>query len=476
MKEKSFAIIVSLVLFTLIAAGQTGQQLKGMWEGKLNVGVELRIVFHFQPFDNGGVSATLDSPDQSVFGLLADTVTVFADNVQVKINKIKADFSGKLINDSTIDGYFSQLVKRPLVLKKTDKISVPKRAQTPQPPFPYKTEDIEYENAEKTLHYGATITIPIGKGPFPAALLITGSGPQDRNETLADHQLFAVIADALTREGFIVLRVDDRGVGKSTGIFSDATSADFAMDVNTSFDYLLSRPETDKKRAGLIGHSEGGMIAPVVASGRNDVDFMVLLAAPGIKITDLMAEQNAAILRSVFINPDAIEAYIPMYKKMLEQIPANSDSAKALVVADSLLGQWLATADSSYIAQLGFDSEETVNRVAARFAREFNTKWMRYFLSFDPQVYLQKLKKTKVLALNGNRDIQVISSSNLDGIRSALKKSKTKNYTIKELEGLNHLFQTCHLCTLAEYVALPETFSPAAIQVIKDWLKKNVAL
>lgn len=474
-KMKRSLLTTLLLIAALTGFTQVQKKIIGTWEGKLNLGPGLRIVFHFEETPSGTIRATADSPDQSAYGLKCDTVIIQDDVVRVEMHKLNAIFSGRLADDFTINGTFTQNTTLPLELKKGISLPpiAPKRPQTPQPPFPYKSEDIEYDSPDHSLHYGATITIPEGKGPFPAALLVTGSGPQNRDEELADHKVFAVLADALTRNGIVVLRVDDRGVGKSTGIFADATSEDFAKDVNTSLDYLLSRPEVNRKKTGLIGHSEGGMIVPMVASKRSDIDFAVLLAAPGIKIDSLMAEQNAAILRSVGVSQSSINAYIPLYKRLMKDIITSKDTAEAISKASSLFRQWLPTIDSTNLKELGFNSGTSIHNVTSVLVEGFSGKWFKYFLAFDPQPYLQQLK-CKVLALNGEKDIQVIASSNLPAIESALKKSRSKKFTVQKMPGLNHLFQTCRTCTLQEYGELEETFSPAALKIINDWLKNYV--
>jgi len=469
-------LTIFCLLTVLAGMAQVEKKIIGTWEGKLNIGPGLRIVFHFMETAEGSIKATADSPDQKAYGFKCDTV-IFQERevVRVEMHSLNAIFSGRLMDDSTLIGQFTQNATYPLILKKGDfqAPAPPKRPQTPQPPYPYRSEDIEYDNTDKTLHYGATITIPNGKGPFAAALLVTGSGAQNRDEELAGHKLFAVLADALTKNGIVVLRVDDRGIGKSTGIFADATSEDFARDVNTNLEYLLSRPEVDKERIGLIGHSEGGMIVPMVASKRNDIDFAVLLAAPGVKIDSLMTEQNAAILRSVGLSQSSINAYIPLYKKLMKEIINAKDTTEAYRNATALFKQWIPTIDSTTLKELGFDSETSIRNVTSVLVEGFSGKWFKYFLSFDPQPYLRQLK-CKVLALNGEKDIQVIASSNLSAIESALKKSGSKIYTTQKLPGLNHLFQTCKTCTLQEYGELEETFSPVALQIINDWLKKYV--
>ncbi|MET0394674.1 MAG: alpha/beta hydrolase [Chitinophagaceae bacterium] len=464
---------IFLLLSACAVIGSRAQQpFAGTWEGKLNVGVELRLVFHIHPAGAGGWSATADSPDQSAFGMKCDTVIVSADSIRIEMRGINAAFAGQLLADTAISGTFSQGMTFPLLLKKVDKPTTRKRPQLPQPPFPYRSEDVEYGNADKTLRYGGTLTIPPGSGPFPAVLLITGSGAQDRDETLLGHKPFALLADALTRNGYMVLRVDDRGTGKTTGNFALATSADFADDAAASLDYLLSRPETDKAKTGMIGHSEGAMIAPMVAAGRKDISFIVLMAGPGVPITELLAEQNAAILHSSGVSQPAIDAYVRLYRQLMAAaLSASSDSLAAQV--PGLVSQWTSATDTTLLRALGIASEKDARQMAASLSGQLSGPWFRYFLGIDPRPALRQLH-CKVLALNGSRDIQVLPASNLAGIRAALKKSKSKNYTVKELPGLNHLFQTCSKCTLGEYSELEETLSPIALQTINDWLDKNV--
>ncbi len=466
-------ILILSALATTTSVAQAITRFTGTWEGKLDVGVELRIVFHIKENGKGALTATADSPDQGALGLKCDTAIVFSETLTIEMKDLNARFTGKLVNDSVIDGNFTQGAEIPLVLKKVDKPSERKRSQTPQPPFPYKTEEIEYYNKDKSLRFGATITIPSGKGPFPAALLITGSGPQNRDEDIMGHKLFAVLADHLSRNGFVVVRTDDRGVGKSTGKFEGATSADFAQDASAGVEYLQSRPEVNNKKIGLVGHSEGGMIAPMVATQRKDINFIVLMAAPGIKITELMTEQNIAILRSAGISTEATAAYSALYKKLLEQILNAPDTVAASSIVHKTIKEWADTTRQKLVEELDLHFAEKRNNIATSLAQIMSSPWFKYFLAYDPVVYLERIK-CKVLAINGDKDIQVISSSNLAGIEQALKKGKAKNYHVTELAGMNHLFQRCTKCTLDEYGELEETFSPIALGVISDWLSKNV--
>jgi pimeloyl-ACP methyl ester carboxylesterase len=331
-----------------------------------------------------------------------------------------------------------------------------------------------YPNADSTLRFGATLSIPPGKGPFPAVVLITGSGPQTRDEEILGHKLFMVLADHLTRNGILVLRADDRGVGKSTGNFSKATSEDFAKDISTHVDYLLSRNEVNKNWIGLIGHSEGGMIAPMVAAARKDIAFLVLMAGPGVKCMDLLVEQNVAIARTAGTSEAAMDGLRTLFRKTANTVLATADMKTAFAGASAAADEWAASTDSTVLQLLGVETKKKRDQYIRSLVLEFQTPWFRYFLQFDPAPWLQKIK-CPVLAINGEKDIQVIPAQNLPGMKAALKKSKSKNYEVKELPGLNHLFQTCKTCNTGEYGELEETLSPLALNSISEWLAKIIS-
>lgn len=467
-------------LFFLIAMANTlclqaQQNVNGLWVGKLNVSVEIRLAFRFNQDSNGGITATMESPDQNVSGIPCSEVIVNGDSIKVVVQKVNGAYNGKIINNHEIKGKWMQRGNEwPLVLAKTDTIIIQEKPQTPKPPYAYNSEDVLYYNADKSIEFGATITIPNSAGKFPAIVMITGSGAQDRNETIAGHKSFAVIADQLTKNGFIVLRVDDRGIGKTTGDFATSTSQDFANDVEAGLNYLISRKETNTKKLGLIGHSEGGMIAPIVATKRKDVSFIILLAGPGIKISKLMAEQNAAILKSSGIKEEAANAYANFFEDAMPAVAAAKDSATAVAVLQSKLTAWKASTSKQYVtATTGAYNDASEQKYIAAITKTLYTPWYKYFLQFDPQPYLQQLN-CKVLALNGSKDIQVLPASNLAGIEAALKKSNSKKYDVMQMEGLNHLFQTCKKCTVAEYAELDETIAPKILDTITNWLKQNV--
>lgn len=471
MNSLKFFLVFILASFSSLHAQTT--RFEGTWHGIISVGVELRIVFHVVTDPKGGLTSTADSPDQSAFGLKCDTTIVKGDEILIEMRQMQASYVGKLINDTTIQGSFKQQMTIPLNLKKGGVIAKRNRPQTPVPPFPYKSEDIIYSNKDSSLQYGATITFPTAPGTYPAILLITGSGSQNRDEEIMGHKSFAVIADHLTRLGYIILRVDDRGVGQSTTSGEDATSEDFADDVSAGIDYLLSRKEVNRKKIGLLGHSEGGMIAPIVASKRNDIAFMILLAAPGIPIVELMADQNEAIARANGLSASTVKEIKPLFKSVVKAIMNLPDSSKAIEEVTRLTEEWAARQINTTLKELDFESVDKRRDYIYGMVTEFQSPWFRYFIQFNPAIYLEKLNG-KVLALNGGEDIQVIAKNNLAGIEAALRKSRVKQYTVRELPGMNHLFQSCKKCTVQEYAELEETISPTVLKLVADWLEKEV--
>jgi uncharacterized protein len=276
----------SLLMFSFIffLLPLMAQDITGNWVGNLKVNstVSLKVVFNINRIDSG-YSATMDSPDQGAYGLPVSSITFENNVLTLKASGIGVSYTGSYIQGDSINGEFQQGGSRlPLVMKRETTKQIILRPQEPKAPFPYKCEEVSIENKPAGVTLAGTLTIPQGAAKLPAVILITGSGPQNRDEELFGHKLFWVIADYLTRKGIAVLRCDDRGTAGSTGDFSKATSVDFAGDVSSAIDYLKTRKEIDKKKIGLCGHSEGGVIASMLASKRKDVDFIVLMASPGM--------------------------------------------------------------------------------------------------------------------------------------------------------------------------------------------------
>jgi pimeloyl-ACP methyl ester carboxylesterase len=346
------------------------------------------------------------------------------------------------------------------------------RPQTPQPPYPYNRDSVEYDNQEHTVHLAGTLTYPRSGGPFCAAVLITGSGLQDRDETVFGHHPFAVIADYLTKNGFAVLRVDDRNMGKSKGDVKNATSADFANDVMAGINYLLQRKEINKDKIGVIGHSEGGFIAPIIYTKWPRLAFIISLAGTGVPGSEILLEQQTDYAKGL-LDSASFRAFYALTKITLQDISDNAGKSDSLIkeTVKKSYAEWKAPLADTVLVGL-HARHVTPEMYATQIGPEL-IPWLKYFISTDPDQFWNKVN-CPVLALDGEKDIQVFPDENIGAIRSSLQKAGNQNVTSFIFPGLNHLFQHCTKCTLAEYKELQETFAPEALQTMGDWLKKNV--
>lgn len=343
-----------------------------------------------------------------------------------------------------------------------------KRLQEPSKPYPYISEEVTFQNAESSITLAGTLTLPSKNGNFPAVILITGSGPQNRDEEFSGHRPFLVLSDHLTRNGIAVLRYDDRGVGKSTGDFKSATTVDFATDVASAVGYLKTRNEINKERIGLMGHSEGGIVAPMVAAESNEVSFIVLLAAPGVEIRKVLMLQQELIPRALGASESDVQKSIAISEKGFQMIITSHDR-QAL------------KKDLAKLIEENFDDMPAVLRppnmtkeqTIAMQSEYLSSPWYQNLLRYDPAPTLSKVT-CPVLAINGEKDIQVTPRENLVGIRDALKKGGNLNVTTQELMNLNHLFQECETGSLTEYDKIEQTFAPIALTTISDWILKQV--
>lgn len=344
------------------------------------------------------------------------------------------------------------------------------RPQEPKKPYPYLEEEVRFSSLKPGPSFAGTLTRPKGDGPFPAVLLITGSGQQNRDEELAGHKPFLVIADDLTRRGIAVLRVDDRGVGGTTGDMKTATSEDLVDDALAGVAFLKSRPDIDARRIGLIGHSEGGMIAPMAAVRSSDVAFIVLLAGPGVRGRDIVVEQASLIQAAGGASPTMLKGSRAFQEQMLDIAMSEPDRAAAAAKMHELWTKVLEDVERS--TELS-DAEKATLKLSNGQIRQqiaaLTTPWMRYFLAYDPAPVLRQVR-VPVLALNGSLDLQVPAEENLRAIREALTAGGNEDHTEIELPGLNHLFQTAKTGSPTEYATIEETISPNALQVMGEWI------
>ncbi|HYV38535.1 MAG TPA: alpha/beta fold hydrolase, partial [Gemmataceae bacterium] len=383
----------------------------------------------------------------------------------VKLAKVV--YEGKLSKDATeIVGEWKQGgVSVPLTLKRVDKLPVALRPQEPKRPFPYREEEVVYENKKANVKLAGTLTLPKGDGPFPAVLLITGSGAQNRDEEILGHKPFLLIADYLTRRGIAVLRVDDRGIGGSTGSVSSSTSADFAVDVLTGIDFLKAHKEIDPKRIGLAGHSEGGIIGPMVASESKDVAFVIMLAGSGVPGDEILLAQNKLILEAKGATKADIDLQLKLLTMVMGILKAEADPKVSEKRILEEFAKWKEKAPDEEKKLLA--ERETGDLKAIIYG--LSTPWFRYFFSHDPRPALRKVQ-CPVLALIGSKDLQVPPQQNLPEITKALKEAGNKDFTVKELPNLNHLFQTCKTGDGSEYGNIEETMAPVVLEMMAEWI------
>jgi len=434
------------------------KDIQGIWQGVLEVsGTKLRIVFNISAEQNSTLTATMDSPDQGVTGIPVDKVTFQNDNLNLEVQSIRGVYNGRFSeDDQTIDGNWEQSGQSfPLILQRIDKAPVLNRPQEPERPYPYEDEEVIYKNETTGIELAGTLTLPSSEGPFPAVLLITGSGAQDRNSTIVGHRPFLVLSDYLTRRGIAVLRMDDRGIGGSSGNVSQATSEDFAGDVLTGVEYLKGREEIDHGKIGLIGHSEGGIIAPMTAVRSEDVAFIVMMGGPGVAGEEILYLQSELMLISEGVSDDEIARNREMQSRIFDVVKNEIDNAAAEKKLNDIL-----------------DETEMPNENKQAEIAKCLSPWFRYFLTYDPKPTLINVQ-CPVLAIIGEKDLQVPSRQNLPVIEEALQTGGNKDYTVMELPDLNHLFQTAITGSPSEYQQIEETISPTALDVIGDWILQH---
>ncbi|MGI8898237.1 MAG: alpha/beta hydrolase family protein [Pyrinomonadaceae bacterium] len=452
------------------------QGLQGIWQGTLEAGgTKLRLILKVAKSADDTFTATLDIPDQGATGVPVDAVTVKDATVRFEFKSLGAVYEGLINKEGTaITGHWNQSAMTvPLTLNRVDKAPAPSlRPQEPKKPYPYDEEEVSYENKRDGVRLAGTLTLPRTKGPHPAVLLITGSGKQDRNEAMLGHKPFLVLADYLTRRGIVVLRVDDRGIGGSTaGASPDkATSGDFAEDVLAGIAFLRTRKEINPKQIGLIGHSEGGIIAPLVAAKSRDVAFIVLMAGPGLTAEEGFSNQVAATAKASGTSDEAIA----WNRRLMRQIFSILKEEKDNAVADKKIREIRAK-------MVGEMSEEQRKKYGIRedamegAIKLMVTPWFRFYIRYDPRATLKKVR-IPVLAITGERDLQVVpAGENLAAIEAALKAGGNKDYTVVEVPKLNHLFQTSETGSPAEYGRIEETISPTVLKLIGDWIVKQTA-
>lgn len=470
-----YALVVLLVsLLTFIATARADEAIT--WTGTVELPGGMKLEFSVDLKKDSG---TISIPMQGAKDLPLSDVAVSDKELKFSIKQAGAVWDMKVADDGQSatgvlkqGGEFKTTMKRLGAGESASKEL--KRPQEPKPPFPYETIEVFFENKPANVTLAGTLSVPKGDGPFPCAVMITGSGAQDRDEALMGHKPFLIIADYLTRRGVAVLRYDDRGVAKSTGSFAAATSDDFAEDALAGVEFLKTRKEVDSKRIGLIGHSEGGLIAPICAAKSSGVSFIVLLAGTGIPGAELLGIQSRLIGLASGMDEATVDRLTSDAAKIYGMITAGkSEEEVRAAIRDAATLQLKASPEGK-----GLTDEEVAKKaeeLAVSESKSLLSPWFKRFLKMDPRENLKKVK-CPVLAVNGEKDLQVPPKENLGEIEKALKAGGNTDVTVLEFPGLNHLFQTCETGAPNEYGEIEETFAPVALETVAAWIRRRTGL
>jgi pimeloyl-ACP methyl ester carboxylesterase len=464
-------IIGVLLLLLSSSAGhvlaQDVEPFLGHWEGKLVLPTAELDIKADLALEAGSLTGTLDIPAQGAKGIPLADFAIDGANIRFKMQGIPGDptFDGTLA-DGDITGKFLQGGGTFSFNLGREAIPPPNRPQEPKPPFPYDQEEVSYSNVDITL--AGTLTLPKGSEKSPAALMITGSGPQNRDEALLGHKPFLVIADHLTRAGIAVLRVDDRGVGGSTGNLAQSTSADFATDVLAGVEFLKTHDRINAGKIGVIGHSEGGIVGPLAASQSDDIAFVVMLAGTGVPGSEILPLQLEMIAKAEGVPQETIDKQLALQNKILALLASDTSTEEIEAPFREVVAEQVDLA----IELAGEDTEIPREQAIDQAVQQVLNPWFRFFVNYDPKPALTKVS-VPVLVLNGELDTQVDADQNLPEIEKALKNGGNKDFTIKRLPSLNHLFQTATTGAFSEYAKIEETFDPATLKLISDWILKR---
>ena len=479
------ALAVLFLLLLCIAppsfAQRAAADLQGTWQGVLTVrpNARLTIVFHLESSGSGSYTATMDSPDQGTTDIPVDKVAVDGDSLKVTVPAIGGVFEGRVQpNARRIEGTWLQAGQSfALTLERipAGEAAAVRRPQEPKPPFPYATHEVTFENEAAGVTLAGTLTIPQGPGPHPAVVLIDGSGPQDRDSTLMGHKPFLLWADVLTRQGIAVLRWDDRGVGGSTGNWAQTTLAERADDVQAAMRFLRKRNDIATGEVGLLGHSEGALVAPMVAARSDNVAFLVLLSSPAVRGDELLARQNALIFEANGMSAKGAANYAAALRKALQPVmslpadePLPADMRDGLRTALRAAAAAMSSADRAVYASTDAAAfAATLDRLVDGLSKPS----IRAFLRHDPGPSLRQVK-APVLAIYGSKDLQVPPRQNAPALRAALQGDP--DVTIDVLPGLNHLLQPARTGLPSEYGRIEITVAPKVLELVSSWLAAHL--
>lgn len=456
--------LIFILSFFIASEILSAQQIAGSWAGELDIqGTKLPLIFNIKQNDSN-FNTTFDSPSQGAKGIPISQTTFINNELNLDAKNLGIQYKGSYGKDQ-ISGTFTQgKMIIPLVLTRKNSADIdPKRPQTPKAPFDYNVSEVLIVNSLEKNSLAGTLTTPKNKKEFPIVILITGSGQQNRNEELFNHNPFWVIADDFAKKGIGVLRLDDRGVGGSTNGNKNPTSENFATDISAAVDYLVSK---GYKKIGLIGHSEGGMIAPMVALNNKKVAFIISLAGPGIPIDQLLHLQANALAKANGATPEEIKRNSELNQKIYQKVIHSSETNLQTEL------KILLTEEFKTYPKDKLPPEDQMNQLIEVQCQQITSPWFVYFLKLNPNAYWSKIK-IPVLALNGSLDLQVAPKENLTGIKTSLEKAKNKDFEINQLEHLNHLFQEAKTGSVEEYSQLEQTISPIVLDKMSAWILRK---
>ncbi|MCU7494153.1 MAG: hypothetical protein HF314_07665 [Ignavibacteria bacterium] len=462
----SFVLLLGATLFLGNLQAQN-QSAAGYWKGTLSVAeMKLNIAITIRnSADN--FNGNIDIPEQNAMGVPLSKFQLTGSSIHFELETPGkpgrlATFDG-IILDSLLEGTFSQAgVKGSFLLKRTLDPSSAEKS------LPYKQEEVSFENGD--IRISGTLTHP-GSISAPAVILISGSGQQNRDEDIFGFKIFKVIADYFTRGGIAVLRLDDRGIGQTGGDAVNSTTADFASDIESAVNFLKTRNDIDKSHIGLMGHSEGGLIAPMVASKRSDIAFIICMSGVGLKGDSLIMSQFYYSLKNSGVSQKIFNEQSALQRKILKAAKSNDWTEITSELKELFAHDYDKLQD--HIKKQMPPREKYLDNVVAGRLAQVKSPWFRYFISIDPSLYFEQVK-CPVLMMFGDKDRQVFAEENKDAMIRALEKGGNKMYTVKIFTGANHLYQNARTGDVLEYSSLPKEFVPGFLHYTLDWIKQGL--